>query len=61
MAAQKLMSLKKIENNKHKPEYYTLIADRLMRYTLDIAQPVSGDYFEAIKNISYLYDTYSDN
>ena len=57
LPAQKLLRYEKLANYNYKPKKCYLILDRISRYTLTLAKPVSSNYFTYINDICNLYKT----
>ena len=57
LPAQKLLKYKKLANYNYKPKKCYLILDRIMRYSLSLATPVSSNYLIYINDICNLYKT----
>jgi putative transferase (TIGR04331 family) len=56
LPAQKILRYKTLDKYKYVPKYCSLVADRFFRYSFDITQPVSGNYFLAMNNIYNFYN-----
>ena len=53
LPAQKLFGYNSLDKFNYQPVHCNLIIDRFMRYTLDLAQPVSGNYYEFINDLIF--------